>query len=114
MLGGSDNAGFLMRIIWLEREIITGAHHAGIVVDAIRKVLKRTQLRVAATWQGGGRRRLWILFPHCLQCEVVSYPENPKDYSFDFHLICFPSLMVLALKTPTRLSGYRSANLSAN
>jgi hypothetical protein len=44
-----------------------------------------------------------------LQGEVIPHPQNPKDYSFDFHPIYFPPIMVLALKTPTRLSGYRSA-----
>jgi hypothetical protein len=33
------------------------------------------------------RMQLVISFPNGLQGEVIPHPQNPKDYSFDFHRI---------------------------
>ncbi|MEY2438683.1 MAG: hypothetical protein QOI34_68 [Verrucomicrobiota bacterium] len=58
-------------------------------------------------WNGGRRGECQISFAHCLQGEVVAHPQNPKDCRFDFHPIDVPS--VHGVKTPARVSGYRSA-----
>jgi hypothetical protein len=108
-LFGRGNGEFLNLFTWLERKIGGGDvdgcnsneatsqffHSDG---DVVRLVSKR----LCVCWSRGLKSlkcihldqmisedwmQLVISFANCLQGEVISHPQNPKNYSFDFHRI---------------------------